>query len=244
VRDRRGLRAALLALLLVATLATAVDARPWAWLGVRIRDLTEQEMDELAARHGIREGFGVVIVEVLEGTPAARAGIRSGDIVVLFEERPVVETRLLQRLIANGSTDADTSLTVLRPEGRRQVRVRLGSMPRDIAGDRVAAEFGFVLRDPPDPTAELRAAPARPAPAVPSGVASGAPLVAVVLRGSLAEKAGLQVGDVILRIGARDVLTREAARDALADARLDRPLPIAVRRGDRPLTLTLAPPDA
>ena len=74
---RRGLLVALL--LLVA--AAAADARSWSWLGVRIRDLSEQEMDELAGRHGIGEGFGVVIVEVMEDTPAARAGMRSGDIV-------------------------------------------------------------------------------------------------------------------------------------------------------------------
>jgi hypothetical protein len=49
--------------------ATGVQAKTWAWLGVRIRDLSEHEMEELAARHGMREGFGVVIA------PAARAGL-------------------------------------------------------------------------------------------------------------------------------------------------------------------------
>ena len=56
------------------SLAGEAGARPWAWLGVRIRDLSEQEMDEIAKRHGIREGFGVVIVEVMEETPAAAGG--------------------------------------------------------------------------------------------------------------------------------------------------------------------------
>ncbi len=67
----RLLRAAALTLCLVSV----AEARPWAWLGVRIRDISEQEMESVAARHGVREGFGVVIVEVLEDTPAARAGI-------------------------------------------------------------------------------------------------------------------------------------------------------------------------
>jgi serine protease Do len=248
VGERVGVRGLVLALVLLAALAVSADARSWAWLGVRIRDLTEQEMDELASRHGIREGFGVVIVEVLEGAPAARAGIKNGDIVVAFEDRPVVETRLLQRLIAAAPTDADTRLTLLRPEGRRQIRVRLGSMPREVAGDRVAAEFGFVLREPPEPPGALRATPPRsPAPSAPpapsgSRVGGGVASVAVVLRGGRAEKAGLEVGDVILQIAERDVVNRDAAREVLADAPLDRPLVVSVRRGDRRVALTIAPP--
>jgi len=232
-------RALVLALALCAVLAVSADARSWAWLGVRIRDLTEQETEELASRHGIREGFGVVIVEVLEGAPAARAGIKNGDVVVSFEDRPVVETRLLQRLIAVASTEADIRITVLRPEGRREVRVRLGSMPREVAGDRVAAEFGFVLREPPEPASALRANPPRAPVPSPGG---GMPSVAVVLRGGVAEKAGLAVGDVIVQIADRDILTRDGAREVLADMALDRPLSIAVRRGEARVAVTLAPP--
>src|SRR5262249_55665450 len=71
----RGFRAIVLAALFVAVAAGVADARKYAWLGVRIRDLSEQEMDDLAKKHGIREGFGVVIVEVMEGTPAQTAGM-------------------------------------------------------------------------------------------------------------------------------------------------------------------------
>lgn len=227
----RAMRRVLCALLLVGLAATVGDARSWAWLGVRIRDLSEQEMDEIAARHGIREGFGVVIVEVLEGTPAAKAGVKSGDVVVAFDERPVTETRILQRMIAAASPERDWKLTVLRPEGRRQLAVRLAPMPREVAGDRVAAEFGFVLREA-DGQGEL--------PAVRSPV--GIPAVAVVLRGSRAEKAGLEPGDLVLAVAQRPVLTRDAARDALAEVSLERPLELAVRRGSERLSFTIPPP--
>src|SRR5207247_1289159 len=138
----------LLALLLVGAAASAMEARQWSWLGVRIRDLSEQEMEQIAARHGIREGFGVVIVEVIGGAPAERAGLKSGDIVVAFGKRPVTETRLLQRLVAAAPTDRESELTVLRAEGRRRVSVRLTSMPRAMVGERVAAEPGFIMREP------------------------------------------------------------------------------------------------
>ena len=122
----RALTALALVLLVLAPLA---EARSWAWLGVRIRDLSEQETEELSKRHGIREGFGVVIVDVMEDTPAARAGMKNGDIVVAFEGRPITETRLLQRLIARAPVDQDIRLTVLRTEGRRPVAVRLVTIP-------------------------------------------------------------------------------------------------------------------
>ncbi len=226
---RRSLR--LLAVVALLLAAPAADARSWAWLGVRIRDMSEQEMEEVSARHGIREGFGVVIVEVIEGTPAARAGIKSGDIVVAFGERPVTETRMLQRLISAAPTEVDTRLTVLRREGRRQLDVRLTNMPLDVTGDRVAAEFGFVLRD------------VEAQPGVGSGRPAGAPpAIGFVLRGGEAEKAGLVAGDVLLQIGERAVLTREAAREALAEIPLERPLRLTVRRGESRLSLTLSPP--
>lgn len=218
-------RALLLAWLLVGVPATAAGERQWAWLGVRIRDLAEQEMEEIAAKHGIREGFGVVIVEVIEGAPAAKAGLRAGDIVVAFGDRPVTETRLLQRLIAAVPPGAESRLTVLRAAGRQRVAVRLAAMPRAVVGERIAAEFGFIVREPEGP-----------------GEGPTAPVITAVLRGSQAEKAGLEVGDVVLQVNDAPVLTRDAARDALADVTVDRPLRLTVRRGESRLSVTLPNP--
>jgi serine protease Do len=218
--------------LVMLTLAPPAEARSWAWLGVRIRDLSEQEMDELSKRHGIGEGFGVVVVDVMEDTPAARAGMRNGDIVVAFEGRPITETRLLQRLIARAPVDQDIRLTVLRTEGRRPVAVRLVTMPRPVAGERVAAEFGFLLRDT-EGSADtgIRLPSATP------------PSVTVVLRGSSAQKAGLEVGDVILQINEQPVVTRDAVREAMSDLPLDRALRLTVGRDGRHLPLTLSGPE-
>ena len=223
----RPVRALLAVGLLFTLVLDAHAARPWGWLGVRIRDLSEREMEDLSVRHGIREGFGVVIVDVLEDTPAARSGLRTGDIVVAIDGRPVTETRLLQRLIATAAPDAEVRLVVLRNEGRRALPVRLMPMPRDVAGDRVAALFGFALRDPASADA-------------PAGGAS-TPVVSGVERGGPADRSGLQAGDVVLQVADRPVITREAARDALADMNPDRTLPLVVRRGAEQVHLSLKP---
>ena len=96
----------------------------------------------------------------------------------------------------------------------------------------MAAEFGFVLQEPLPQGGELGGA--RPA--------STAPAVSVVIRGGAADRAGLAIGDVILQIGDRPVLTRDAVREALAEQALDRPLALTVRRGQGQLSLTLPAP--
>jgi serine protease Do len=224
VRRSLRVRALRVALLFVVALAPAVDAvAQWAWLGVRIRDLSEQEMNEIASRHGIREGFGVFIVEVMEGTPAAKAGLVNGDLVVALEDRPVTETRLLQRLIASAGAGREVRLTVLRAEGRRRVDVRLAAMPRAVLGERIAAEFGFLVREPE-----------------PAGAST--PVISVVIRRSAAERAELKAGDVILQVNDQAVETRDALREALADASLESPLRLTIRREASRLSVVLRLP--
>lgn len=232
---RSGARAAALTLVAIGLLAapTLVEATTtprWGWLGVRIRDLSEQEMEDISRRHGIREGFGAMIVEVLKDTPAEVSGLRSGDLVVGFRERLVVDTRTLLRVVAAAPVGEPITLTVLRrEEGRRRVTVRLVPMPAPIVAERVAVEFGFAVRDP-----ARDAAGGEPM--------AGRPVVAVVLAGGQAERGGLRVGDVVIEVNGRPTVTLEAAREALAQASLDGPLSLAVRRQSELLQLALPPP--
>ena len=226
---------ALLALLLVfLTPAPPADSasKSWGWLGVRIRDLSEQEMEEISQKHGLREGFGVVIVEVMKETPAEASGLKNGDLVVAFRERPVVDTRTLQRLVASTSAGETVPLTVLRrDDGRRRVSVRVGLMPDTVAADRVAAEFGFLVREPD-----------APGEGEPARLSEGPPTVGAVVRRSPAEAAGLQVGDVLVDVNGRAVLTLAAAREALLGSSLERPLALVVKRDSERLALTLKSP--
>jgi S1-C subfamily serine protease len=89
-------------------------------------------------------------------------------------------------------------------------------MPREMIGERIAAELGFVVRGPEAPDSPV-------------------PAVAVVMRGSPAEQAGLEAGDVILQVNDRAVLSREEAREALAESLPERPVRLTVRRGTAPI---------
>ena len=229
----RALAAAVLLSILIGAGAAEAATR-WGWLGVRIRDLSEQEMNDISQKHGLREGFGALIVDVLKETPAAAAGLKNGDLVVAFKNRPIVDTRTLQRYIASASIGEMVTLTVLRrDQGRRPVEVRIGPMPEAVAADRVAAEYGFLLREP-------EALP-EPAGAQPP---AGPPTVAVVFPSGRAETAGLQVGDVLVEVGGKPVESLTAVREALLGLSERGPLSLVVRRDRQRLSFLLKDPQS
>jgi serine protease Do len=228
---KHALVVTLLILTLMGTDAFGAATR-WGWLGVRIRDLSEQEVDDISKKHGLREGFGALIVEVMKETPAETAGLKNGDLVVAFKDRPVVDTRALQRYVAAAGVGETVMLTVLtRDQGRRPVPVRIGPMPDTVAAARVAAEYGFLLRDP-------EAQPELSGPKPPAGP----PAVAAVLAKSRAEAAGLRVDDVLVEINGKPVASLDAVREALLGVGEPGPLALVVRRDRERLSFLLESP--
>ena len=68
----------------------------------------------LVRHHALATGFGVLVTEVVTDTPASRAGVRDGDLIVGFAETPVGRTDDLHRLLTGDRAGIDTTLQVLR----------------------------------------------------------------------------------------------------------------------------------
>lgn len=222
---------AILLLLLLTQVAWVAEATAqgrggpplWGWLGVRIRDLSEQEMEQLTIRHGVEEGYGVVIVEVLKGGPAEANGLRPGDLVVAFDGRPMTEVRALQRLVGGTSAGKRVNLIVLRDGKRQTFPIPIGAMPPEMVAERVAGEYGFVLRGPGG------GGPERPQ--------GDDPVVVAVADRSPAKQGGLQVGDRIVRLNAQEVSSLSAVADLLRRQPLTEPLDVEVLREERRVSL-------
>jgi serine protease Do len=226
------LRALLVALTLLASVAAAVGAERYGWLGVRIRDLSETEAEDLAVKLGVREGYGVMIAEIMPDTPAQTAGLRAGDLIVTIDGRPVVETRALQRLVGGTPAGRELTLVVVREGRRRELRIRVGSMPDDAVAERVGAEFGFLVRDA-----------AVEQPGAPGAAGSAQPLVVVtvVAERSAAARGGLRVGDRIVAVDGVAVPSLDTFRRRLRDTSLRDPLRLAVERQGEVVTVLLPP---
>jgi serine protease Do len=220
----RGLIAALL---LVTVAIPALAAERYGWLGVRIRDLSENEAEDLSVKLGVREGYGVVIAEILKDSPAETSGLRAGDLIVAIGGRPVVETRVLQRLVGATPAGQELTLVVLREGRRRELRLRVGAMPGEAVAERVAAEFGFQVRDTAPDEGATAAGPARPG------------VIAAVFERSAAERGGLRAGDRILAVDGVATASVEAVRQRLQEVELRSELRLRVERRGEPLDLTI-----
>ncbi len=95
------------------------------YIGVEAQDLTPQ----IAQSLGIRAGAGAVLVRLLRGGPADKAGLKPGDVVTGVEGKPVADTRDLIERTAEIKPGGQAEFTVQRSGGEVKVRVEAGRRP-------------------------------------------------------------------------------------------------------------------
>lgn len=93
------------------------------WLGVQIQPVSE----DVAVALGLEAAKGVMIADVVEGTPALAAGVEKGDIVLSVDGKDVESPRDLTRMIASESPGETVQLNVLRKGQARELSVTLGN---------------------------------------------------------------------------------------------------------------------
>jgi serine protease Do len=95
------------------------------WLGVAVAPTSP----EAARRAGLDDPRGAVVVEVVAGSPAARAGIEPGDVIVAFQGTPVAAPRDLTRRVAGTPPGTEVRVEVVRGGSRRTLTARLDELP-------------------------------------------------------------------------------------------------------------------
>jgi serine protease Do len=90
-------------------------------LGIAIQPLTAEQGEK-----GLKEAQGVVVASVAASSPAARAGLRPGDVITAFEGQPVTDGNTLRNRIASTSPGRQVKLTVVRDRRTEEVQVILG----------------------------------------------------------------------------------------------------------------------
>ncbi len=198
-------------------------------LGVYIQDVTE----DLAQSFGLKEAKGILVSKVIDGSPAAKAGLQRGDVLLKADGRPVGKVNEFRNAIAMTTPGTVVRLDILRGGKPLQIKVTIGKRKHEAGSGETAVEktgtYGLSLQAlTPDLAAQLGYDNE-------TGV-----LVADVEDGSPADAAGIQQGDLILEINRKAVTTPEAARKEL-QASGKKPAVLLVRHGDTTRYVALRP---
>lgn len=98
-----------------------------AWLGVTIQNLTP----ELAKQFDLKEEKGVLIGDIVEGSPAEKAGLQRGDVIIEFEGKKIEEPSQLRNMVAGTEPSKEVSLKIIRDKKTETVKVMLTELPAE-----------------------------------------------------------------------------------------------------------------
>ena len=94
------------------------------WLGVNAQDLTS----DLAHSFGLESSKGALIAEVTKDGPADKAGIKRGDVVLVYKGKEIPDASTLRNQVANTPVDEQAALTIWRDKKRKEIMVTIGNL--------------------------------------------------------------------------------------------------------------------
>ena len=164
------------------------------FLGIVIQQLTR----DLAESFGIDPGQGIVVAQVSEDSPAAKAGIRQGDVILEYRGRPVSDVGDFRNQVSLTTPGSSQELIVLREGERQTLTVTIGTLSdSEVASSgstQTADELGLTVQTLTQELAEQL------------DVKEGEGVVVTeVRRGSIAAMAGIDPGTLILQVNRKDV---------------------------------------
>jgi serine protease Do len=175
------------------------------WLGVGIANVTP----ELAASMGMPTARGAMVNSVTADSPAGKAGLREGDVIVAYGDRQIQHVQDLTRAVADTKAGTARELKIIRDGREQSVRVNIAALKDEAAKPVLASASPDTARGDTLTLSSLGL-----------GLTSddGAVVVSSVKVNSPAEDAGIRVGDKLVKVGQASPATPEAARKAVEDA--------------------------
>lgn len=106
------------------------------WLGISIQEMT----DALAKEFGAPDTTGALVAEVMDESPARKAGLERGDIIRTYGGTEVKDAAHLRTLVAESAPGRQVVLTVWREKRSRSMEVTLGELPKELGARRRSDE--------------------------------------------------------------------------------------------------------
>jgi serine protease Do len=178
------------------------------WIGVQIQSVTPDIADSM----GLKQASGALVSEPQKDSPAAKAGIQSGDVIKSVDDAPIKDARELARKIGTMSPGTSVKLGMLHQGENKTVTLTLGTLP---AEKQASIKSNHENSASEMPQLGMTLAPSDKV----SGAGGNGVVVTAVAQGGVAADHGFQVGDVILDVGGKPVSTPADVSKGLDDAR-------------------------
>ena len=202
------------------------------WLGVVIQEVNR----DLAESFGLDKPQGALVARVLDGSPAAEAGLKPGDIITHFDGEPIEFSSELPHLVGRVRAGSKAKVRVVRESRQRTLTVDVGELAdldgsvasSGSPGGSIPARLGISVEPLPDGLAERLD--------IPGGVR-------VVASDGPGAKAGIRAGDVITRLDNKAIEDVEEFRKVVDDLPAGKSVPVLIFRGEAPTFLALKVPE-
>ena len=200
------------------------------WLGVMIQEVTP----EIAHALGLKEVKGALVADVTPGSPADKADIRRGDVIIEYNGKKIEEMNELPRLVANTPVGKSVPIKIWRNGKIKQLTVKVGELEEKVAkGERRYAPQDLGLKvEELTPYLAQRLGVKRI-----HGV-----IITYVVPGSPAHEAGLSRGDIILKINRHPIEDLNDYQEVINSAKPGDTLLFLIERREGTLFVALKVP--
>lgn len=200
------------------------------WLGVTIQDVDKN----LAESFGLKRPRGALISQVGEDSPAEKAGLKSGDVIITFDGKAIPTSSDLPHVVGLIKPGTNVQVEIVRDKKRKNIKVEVGgldsddsySLAADSSDEGYGGRLGLVVETASPDTLERW------------GI-NGGVIVREVVPSSVAAEAGIAAGDVITLIGSEPVKSKKAYDRVVEKLEPDSSVPLRLIRRGSPLFIGL-----
>jgi len=190
------------------------------WLGVMIQQVTT----DLADNFGLDRPIGALVGQVIPDSPADKAGLRAGDVIIEYNGKEVSQMSMLPALVANTAVGTKAPLVIIRDGKRQNITVEIGKLEEEepVIADKetgTSKKIGMTVQELTPKLAE----------SLGIDETQGLIVTDIVARSAAAE-AGILRGDIILEINRGQVETIEQYKAALQAAQDRKSLLLLIKR--------------
>ncbi|HEV7820645.1 MAG TPA: DegQ family serine endoprotease, partial [Burkholderiales bacterium] len=200
-------------------------------IGVVIQPVTR----ELAESFGLPKPAGALVSSVEKGSPAEKAGIEAGDVILKFNGRDVTSSEDLPRLVGSTKPGAKAAVQLMRNKASREVSLVVGEMPDETrTAQQRSQRRGPGAKPPGESVSRLGMTLSEPTAEQRKELKITGGILVEEAQGAAA-KAGIRRGDIILAVNNQDVKSLEQFTQLMAQFEKGKIVAMLVRRGGNAL---------